>query len=64
VRGAAAVHCTTSGNNILSPPWILIAAGFLPASARPVQGTHAVQNKFDLDLSPTNYELYAMKFVF
>jgi hypothetical protein len=53
-----------SGNNILSPPWTLIAAGFLPASARPVQGTHVVQNKFDLDLSPTNYELYAMKFVF
>jgi hypothetical protein len=36
--GAAAVHCTRSGNNIFSPPWALIAAGFLPASAIPVQG--------------------------
>jgi hypothetical protein len=25
-------------DNILSPPWALIAAGFLPASAIPVQG--------------------------
>jgi hypothetical protein len=33
--GAAAVHCTRSENNILSPPWALIAAGFLPASATP-----------------------------
>jgi hypothetical protein len=41
--GAAVVHCTRSGNNILSPPWALIAAGFLPASAIraiPVQGIH------------------------
>jgi hypothetical protein len=37
---AAAVHYTRSGNNILSPPWALIAAGFLSASAIPVQGMH------------------------
>jgi hypothetical protein len=36
----------------------------LPArQCHPVQGTHAVQNKFDLDLSPTNYELYNMNII-
>jgi hypothetical protein len=33
-RGAA-VHCTRSGNNFLSLPWALIAAGLLPTSATP-----------------------------
>jgi hypothetical protein len=63
--GAAAVHCTRSGNNILSPPWALIAAGFLSASAIRairVQGMRTpFKNLFDVHLSLTNY---AMKFVF
>jgi hypothetical protein len=50
-------------NNFLSTSCTHIAAGFLSASATPYKARTQFKINFDLNLSPTNYELYAMNII-